>query len=180
MKSLRFDLFLLGSDPNQINLHEKSLRNQIYLTSSSSWLGNKGQGATIPGGSLARRALHSKPYWRATPRAQAAWLLGHILDLGEGQPRGEGVDSVRDVPVVGVQEAWLAGVAKHGARQERLVPTAVRIFVHGVGVWWLPEDDEVGFVSNMGLAVVLPSACCTWWRCSREEEEDGHDSRRRR
>lgn len=94
----------------------------------------------------------------ASPAAQDAWLLGQILDLGEGQPRGEGVDRVRYVPVVGVQEAWLAGVAKHGARQERHVPTAVRIFVHGAGIWWLPEDDEVGFVSNMGFAVVLPSA----------------------
>lgn len=94
----------------------------------------------------------------ASPAAQDAWLLGQILDLGEGQPRGEGVDPVRYVPVVGVQEAWLAGVAKHGARQERHVPTAVRIFVHGAGIWWLPEDDEVGFVSNMGFAVVLPSA----------------------
>lgn len=52
----------------------------------------------------------------------------------------------------------MARRSSHGARQERHVPTAVRIFVHGAGIWWLPEDDEVGFVSNMGFAVVLPSA----------------------
>lgn len=51
------------------------------------------------------------------PRAQKAWLLSHHLNLGDGQPRGEGVDPVPNVPVVGVEEAWLAGVSQD-ARQE--------------------------------------------------------------
>lgn len=79
---------------------------------------------------------------RAFPeRAQEPWLLGYRLELGISEPGGEAIEHAH----VEAEEAWLAGVGA-GARQERLVPTAMHVFVHGVGVRWRPKEHNKGLI----------------------------------
>jgi len=108
-------------------------------------------------------------------RVQEPWLLGHGLKLGVSEPGGEAIEHAR----VGAEEAWLAGTGA-GARQERLVPTAMRVFVHGVGVRWRPEEHNKGLIprtrrfSGMWMGACRTIVHVGIHGCSREE--DGKES----
>jgi hypothetical protein len=98
-----------------------------------------------------------------------SWLLGNNIKL----PISKLCSKAAEHLGIGVDKTWLARVTSMQARQERLVPPTVSIFINICGEW--PDDHNISMIGR-GFRGTLMYFCRSWihkaeYGCRREGAE---------